>query len=58
MKKVLTKIGWIEASDDVLDWLSVLLEDAVRYNEKTEFLRWQQLHARCLMHCLMRCLER
>ena len=33
MKKVLTRIGTITASDEVLDWLSVLLEDAVRYNE-------------------------
>lgn len=33
MKKVSTRIGTITASDEVLDWLSVLLEDAVRYNE-------------------------
>ena len=33
MKKVSTMIGTITASDEVLDWLSILLEDAVRYNE-------------------------
>lgn len=33
MKKVSTRIGTIIASDEVLDLLSVLLEDAVRYNE-------------------------
>lgn len=26
-------IGTITASDEVPDWLSILLEDAVRYNE-------------------------
>lgn len=32
MKKVSTRIGSIIASDKALVWLSVLLEDAVRYN--------------------------
>lgn len=32
MKKVSTRIGTITASDKVLVWLSVLLDDAVRYN--------------------------
>lgn len=32
MKKVSTRIGTIAASDKALVWLSVLLDDAVRYN--------------------------
>lgn len=58
MKKVSTRIGTITASDEVLDWLSVLLEDAVRYNENKGCLMWQRSLARCLMHCLMPCSKR
>lgn len=32
MKKVSTRIGTITANDKAMVWLSVLLDDAVRYN--------------------------
>lgn len=34
MKKVSTRIGTITASDKALFWLSALLDDAVRYNDR------------------------
>lgn len=58
MKKVSTMIGTITASDEVLDWLSILLEDAVRYNENKGLFGVAEIARWCLIHCLMRCSER
>jgi hypothetical protein len=41
--KILTKIGWFIADEDVLGWLSIFLEDAARYNENEELFEVAKL---------------